>query len=139
MKLIPLIDRAGHVRAWEDRKTGWISDLNGNVIALIEFDGVFRANANAEQIGWFDGDHLSDWLGRVVVARPNAKIEGMPRPQKIPPAPKMHLPIGRPVLQWLLPPPMKQCSWADFKSLFDGLSQVSIRLKIAELGPQATS
>jgi hypothetical protein len=53
MKLIPLLDRAGQVQAWADRTTGWISDLNGNMIAFLSFDGVFRATANAEQIGWF--------------------------------------------------------------------------------------
>jgi hypothetical protein len=63
----------------------------------------------------------------VVLARANAKIDGvvMPHPQKIPPAPRLRLPIGRPVLKWLLPPPLKQRAWADFKSLFDnGLAQV---------------
>lgn len=71
MKLIPLIDRAGHVRAWADRSTGWISNLNGKIFALIEFDGVFKAQAIAKQIGWSGGDHLRDnsvewsWLDRV--------------------------------------------------------------------------
>ena len=51
MKLIPLLDRTGQVKAWADRTTGWISDLNGNMIAFLSFDGVFRATANAEQIG----------------------------------------------------------------------------------------
>jgi hypothetical protein len=127
MKQIPLIDRTGVVRAWADRSTGWISNLNGKIFALIEFDGVFKAQAIAEQIGWFDGDHLRDRLGRVVLARPSAKIEGivMPHSQKIPPAPRLRLPIGRPVLKWLLPPPLKQRVWTDFKSLADdGLAEV---------------
>ena len=127
MKLIPLIDRAGHVRAWADRSTGWISNLNGKIFALIEFDGVFKAQAIAKQIGWSGGDHLRDRLGRVVLARPSAKIEGivMPRPHKIPPAPRLRLPVGAPLLKWSLPPPMEQRAWADFKSLFDdGMAQI---------------
>ena len=128
MKLIPLIDRTGAVRAWADRSTGWISNLNGKIFALIEFDGVFKAQAIAEQIGWFDGDHLRDRLGRVVLARPSAKIDGvvMPRPQKIPPAPKVRVPIGRPLLKWSLPTAMKQQRvWAPFEALFeDGTKQL---------------
>jgi len=101
--------------------------LNGKIFALIEFDGVFKAQAIAEQIGWFDGDHLRDRRGRVVLVRPSAKIDGlvMPHPQKIPPAPRLRLPTGRPLLKWLLPPPMKQRAWADLESLFDdGLAQI---------------
>jgi hypothetical protein len=127
MKLIPLIDRTGAVRAWADRSTGWISNLNGKIAALIEFDGVFKAQAIAEQIGWFGGDHLRDRRGRVVLARPSAKIEGivMPRPHNIPPAPSLRLPVAAPLLKWILPPPMKQRAWADLESLFDdGLAQV---------------
>ena len=44
----------------------------------------------------------------------------MPRPQKSPEPPKLHLPAGRPVLQWLLPPPMKQHAWGNLESLFSG-------------------
>jgi hypothetical protein len=48
----------------------------------------------------------------------------MPHAEKIPSPPKMHVPTGRPLLKWLLPPPMKQRAWVDFKSLFDdGLAQ----------------
>lgn len=127
MKLIPLIDRAGQVRAWADRQTGLICDLNGKVIALIKWDGVFRANANAEQVGWFEGDHVRNRRGQVVLIQPSAKLDGVvtPRPKKIPPPPKMHVPLGQPLLRWLLPPPVKQHAWADFQSLFDdGLAQV---------------
>ncbi len=83
MQFFPLLDREGQVRAWADRKTGWISDINGSVFAVTEFDGVFTAQAYGEQIGWFCGDHLRDRLGRVVLARPGARIEGiiMPRAQ----------------------------------------------------------
>ncbi len=128
MKLIPLIDRAGQVRAWTDRGTGWISDLKGNIIALIYFGGVFKAQAHAQQIGWYECDGVvRNRRGQVVLIQPNAKVDGLvvPRPQKIPPAPKLRLPIGRPVLNWQLPPPMKQRAWADFESLFDdGLAQL---------------
>ncbi len=128
MQFFPLLDREGQVRAWEDRKAGWISDLNGSVFAVTEFDGVFTAQANGEQIGWFCGDHLRDRLGRVVLARPGARIEGiiMPRRHKIPQVPpKVRVPIGRPLLKWSLPTAMKQRAWADFDALFDdGLAQV---------------
>jgi hypothetical protein len=83
--------------------------------------------SSGEQIGWFYGDHVRERRGRVVLARPGAKIEGltMPRPEKIPKPPRIYLPTGRPLLRWLLPPPIKQRAWADFKTLFDdGLERV---------------
>ncbi len=128
MQFFPLLDREGQVGAWADRKTGWISDLNGSVVAVIEFDGVFTAQATGEQIGWFCGDHLRDRLGRVVLARPGGRIEGiiMPRRHKIPQVPpKVRVPIGRPLLKWSLPSAMKQRAWAGFEALFgDGSAQV---------------
>ena len=42
MKLIPLVDRSGAVRAWADRRSGLVSNPAGNAFALIEFDAVFR-------------------------------------------------------------------------------------------------
>jgi hypothetical protein len=120
MKLIPLIDRKGTVRAWADRQSGWTCDSTGNVFLLIAFDGVFQFTG--EQLGWFYGNHIRDRYGRVVLARPNAKIEGliMPRPEKITKQPQIYLPTGRPVLRWLLPTPpmMKQRAWRSFDSLF---------------------
>jgi hypothetical protein len=127
MQLIPLLDRSGHVRAWADRKTGWIGDPNGNVIALIEFCGVFKAQAHAQQIGWYECDGvIRNRRGQVVLIQPNAKVDGvvMPRSQRIPAAPKLRLPIGRPVLNWHLTSPMRQHAWADFESLFDELAQL---------------
>ncbi len=121
MKLIPLVDRSGAVRAWADRRSGLVSNPAGNAFALIEFDAVFRFSGT--QIGWWFGDHIRDRYGRVVLARPNAKIDGlsMPRPQKAPEPSKIYLPSGRPVLQWLLPPPMKQHAWGNLESLFSGV------------------
>jgi len=142
MNLIPLIDRTGAVRAWADRKSGWICNPTGSVFLLIAFDGVFRFAG--EQIGWFYGDHIRDRYGRVVLARPGAKIDGlsMPRPKKSPEPPKIYLPTGHPVLRWLLPPPpIKPGAWADFKLLFDdGLERIrAFEKKAAELCKQPRS
>ncbi len=120
MKQIPLIDRSGGVRAWADRGTG-------SAIALIYFGGVFKAQAHAGQIGWFDCEGVvRNRRGQVVLVQPNAKVDGLviPRSQRIPAAPKLRLPIGRPTPSWQLPPPMKQRAWADFETLFDGLAQL---------------
>jgi hypothetical protein len=124
MKLVPLLDRSGRVRAWANPKTGWIWNLVGNVFALVAFDGVF--NFAGSQIGWWYGDHLRDRYGRVVLSRRSTKIEGlnMPRSEKIPRPPKVNLPTGHPVLRWLSMPPLKRHEWADIKSLFDGLAQI---------------
>ena len=86
MKIIPLIDRTGNVRAWADRKSGWTCNPTGNVFLLIAFDGVFRLTG--KQLGWFYGDHIRNRNGQVVLSRPNARIEGlqMPRPRKDSPA-----------------------------------------------------
>jgi hypothetical protein len=120
MKLIPLVDRFGAFRAWADRRSGLVSNPAGNPFALIEFDAVFRLSGT--QIGWWFGDHIRDRYGRVVLTRPGVKIDGlaMPQPQKIPEPPKIHLPLGRSVLQWLLPPPVKQHAWGNLESLFSG-------------------
>jgi hypothetical protein len=124
MKLIPLIDRTGTVWAWADRKTGWVCNPIENVFLLIAFDGVFRFTG--EQMGWFFGDHIRNRNGQVVLARPNANIDGliMPRAKKIPPPPQIRMPTGRPVAHWVLPPPYKGRTWADVESLFSGLSRV---------------
>ncbi len=125
MKIIPLIDRTGNVRAWADRKSGWTCNPTGNVFLLIAFDGVF--GFAGEQLDWLYGDHIRNRNGQVVLSRPNAKIEGVPLPRlkKIPPPPKIHMPTGRPELRWLLMPPFKRAyAWADFRSLFDGLAQI---------------
>lgn len=41
MTLFSLLDRTGSTRAWADRKTGWVSGLNGQIFALVAFDGIF--------------------------------------------------------------------------------------------------
>jgi hypothetical protein len=120
MQLIPLVDRFGAVRAWADRRSGLVSNPAAHPFALIKFDALFRFSGT--QIGWWFGDHIRDRYGRVVLARPKAKVGGlaMPGPQKSPEPPKIHLPLGRPVLQWLLPPPIKQHAWGNLESLFSG-------------------
>jgi hypothetical protein len=121
MKLIPLLDRAGNIKVWADPRSGWVYDQKGNVSALISFDGVF--NRQGTQIAWWYGDHIRDRYGHVVLFRPGAKIEGvnMPRPEKLPLPPKVHVPSGHPVLTWLLPPPLSaRLQWADFRSLHEG-------------------
>ncbi len=50
MKLFPLMDRTGTIRFWAERRTGWIGDLNGNIVALISFDGVFRARLSLNKL-----------------------------------------------------------------------------------------
>ena len=120
MKLIPFVDRFGAVRAWADRRSGFVSNPAGNPFALIEFDAVFRFSGS--QIGWWFGDHIRDRYGQVVLARPSAKIDGLvvPRPQEGPEPAKIYLPSGRPVLQWQLPLPMKQHTWGNLESFFSG-------------------
>jgi hypothetical protein len=124
MKLVPLLDRSGHVKAWADPRSGWVCNLAGNVFAVVAFDGVF--NLAGSQIGWWFGDHLRDRYGRVVLSRRSMKIAGlnMPRSEKIAQPPKVNLPSGHSVLRWLLMPPLKRREWADIKSLFGGLSQI---------------
>ncbi len=121
MKLVPLMDRAGSTKAWADPQTGWISDLMGNVFALIAFDGVF--NRSGAQLGYWHGDYIQDRYGRVVLFQPGRKIENisMPRPQSSPPPPKTQLPSAHPTLRRLLMPPLKAHGWGDFTSFFDGV------------------
>ena len=129
MKLIPLLDRTGNVKAWADRQTDWIGDLKGNVFALVGFDGVF--NRTGTQIGWWHGDYITDRYGRVVLSRIRAKIEGiqMPQPKKIPRPPTLHLPSAHPTLRWLLMPPLKAHRWADFGALPDALGHTQAGIK----------
>ncbi len=137
MKLVPLMDHGGVIRAWADRKSGWVCNPIGNVLLLIAFDSVFRLSG--EQVGWFYGDHIRDRYGQVVLARPGAKIEGsrMPRPKKIPRPPKLHLPTSRPASQWLVPPVLpKQRVWRPFESFFyDGLERIrAFERKLSKFG-----
>ena len=92
MNLMPLMDRRGNVTAWADRDSGWVSDRMGKVFALVWFDGVFHQRG--AQIGGWYGDHIRDRYGRVVLVRPNTKIENVdvPRPKRIPRPPMLHLP-----------------------------------------------
>ena len=123
-RLAPLLDHTGNTTAWADPTSGSVSDRMGNVFALVWFAGVF--NRTGAQVGWWYGDHIRDRYGRVVLFGPGTKIEGInvPRPKKIPPPPKLHLPSGHPVLKWLLTPSVKKHQWADLRSLHDGLGRL---------------
>ncbi len=124
MKLIPLIDQTGAVRVWAEQDSSWLFHLTGDAFGLVSFNGVFRRTG--VQIGWWYGDHIRDRFGRVVLARPGTKIEGLDvrRPKRIPQPPALRLPTGRPALRWLLPPTVKAHQWAVFRSLFDSLARL---------------
>jgi hypothetical protein len=119
MKLIPLLDSTGTVKAWADRQTGWISDLTGRVFAFVKFDGVF--SRTGAQIGWFGDGYIQDRLGRAVLFLSGRKIDHltMPQSQKIPRPPRLQLPSDHPVLRWLLWPPRKKPLWGDFNAFYD--------------------
>jgi 4-fold beta flower protein len=136
MKLIPLIDRAGNVKAWADPRSGWITDLAGNAFWFVSFDGFFTRRG--AQVGWWHGDHIRDRYGRVVLSRPDAQIEviKIPSPKRLPQPPKMHLPPSHPVLTWLPPPLLKKHQWADFYSLHEGLEQLRAYEERSRLSPK---
>jgi len=121
MKLVPLLDRSGHVKAWADRETGWISDLTGKVLALVAFDGVF--DRTGAQIGWWRGTYIQDRHAHVVLYRPKARIPNlsMPAPKRIPRPPPLQLPSGHPTLRWLLTPPLTARGWAGFGAFLGAL------------------
>jgi hypothetical protein len=121
MNLMPLLDRTGTTTAWADRQTGWVSDLEGKVFALVVFDGVF--DRTGAQIGWWHGDYIQDRHGHVVLSRPSTKIGNLstPQPTKIPRPPNLHLPSAHPTLRWLLMPPLKAHGWADFEAFLGAL------------------
>ena len=124
MKIIPLIDRTGNVRAWADPETSWIIDLTGKAFAFVSFDGIF--DRQGIQVGWWQGDNIRNRYGYVVLIRPDVTIDGIKirLPKTLPTPPKAHLPTSHPALIRLLPPLSKKHQWADFKSLHDGLQQV---------------
>ena len=72
MKLVPLLDRSGNVKAWADPGSGWIIDLAGKVFAFVSFDGIFTRRGI--QIGWWLGDHIRNRYGHVVLSRPTRKL-----------------------------------------------------------------
>jgi hypothetical protein len=123
-QLILLIDHTGTARAWAEAKSGWICNVTGDLLAFVAFHGFFKLTG--AQTGWFYGDHIRDRFGRVVLAQPGAKIDGLdtPPPKNIPQPPKFQVPPGDLVLRSALPPPLKTNQWADFRSLFDGLGKL---------------
>jgi len=94
MKLVPLLDRSGNVKAWADPGSDWIIDLAGKVFAFVSFDGIFTRRGI--QIGWWLGDHIRNRYGHVVLSRRNAEIDGIkiPLPKRLPTPPKAHLPTS---------------------------------------------
>jgi hypothetical protein len=41
MKLLPLLDRTGKVKYWADPRSSWMTDLDGNAVALIAVNAVY--------------------------------------------------------------------------------------------------
>jgi len=126
MKMVPLLDRSGHVKAWADPRSGWVCNLAGNVFAVVAFDGVF--NLAGSQIGWWFGDHLRDRYGHIVLSRLRPRIVKVtiPQPNKIPRPPNLHLPSGHPTLRWLLMPPLTARGWADFGAFLGALGHTQM-------------
>ena len=52
MKIIPLLDSKGTVKAWADRQTGWINDLTGNVFCAYQIRRRFFSNRRADWLVW---------------------------------------------------------------------------------------
>ena len=97
MKIIPLIDRTGNVKAWADPETSWIIDLTGKAFAFVSFDGIF--NRQGIQVGWWQGDNIRNRYGYVVLIRPDVTIDGIlkiPLLKTLPTPPKAHLPTSSP-------------------------------------------
>lgn len=124
MKLVPLLDRSGNVKAWADPGSGWIIDPAGKIFAFVFFDGIF--NQHGTQVGWWLGDHIRNRHGHVVLSQPDAEIDGIkiPLPKRHPTQPKAHLPTSHPAMIQLLMPLLKRHQWADFSSLRHGFEQL---------------
>jgi hypothetical protein len=50
LKLRSLLDRAGNVKYWVDPRSDWMTDLDGNAVALIAIDAVY--DKTGFQLGW---------------------------------------------------------------------------------------
>jgi hypothetical protein len=140
MKLAPLLDRFGNVKAWVNPESGWIIDLAGKVFAFVSFDGIFTQRGI--QIGWWLGDHIRNRYGYVVLSQPDAEIDGIKisLPERLPTPPKAHLPTSHPAMIRLLTPLLKKHQWADFSSLHHGFEQLlAYEKKARRLRPKMTS
>ena len=117
MKLLPLLDRTGNVKLWADPRTGWMTDLNGNAVALIAVDAVY--DRNGVQLGWWYGDHIRNRNGQVVLFVSRCKIEGltMPAEKPISRVPTLRVPSGKPNFERLGIKPEKRHEWAEVTSL----------------------
>ena len=137
MKLVPLLDRSGNVKAWADPGSGWIIDLSGKVFAFVFFNGIFSRHGT--QVGWWLGDHIRNRYGQVVLSQPDAEIDGIKIPfqKRLPTPPKAHLPTSHPAMIRLLTPLLKKHQWADFGSLHHGFEQLRAYEKnVRRLRPQ---
>ena len=117
MKLLPLLDRTGNVKFWVDPRFSWITDLNGNAVALIAVDAIY--DKNGVQLGWWYGDHLRNRNGQAVLFVSRSKIEGlmMPAEKPTPRIPTLRLPSGKPNFERLSVKPAKKRELADVTSL----------------------
>ena len=117
MKLLPLLDRSGHVRFWADPRSSWMVDLDGNAVGLIAVDAVF--DRNGIQLGWWYGDHVGNRNGQVVLFVSRSKIEGltMPTDKSVSRMPTLRVPSGKPNFERLGVKPAKKQEWADLTSL----------------------
>jgi hypothetical protein len=117
MKLLPLLDRTGKVKFWADPRSSWMTDLDGNAVALIAVDAVY--DKAGSQLGWWYGDHCRNKIGPVVLFVSRSKIDGltMPAEKPTPRVPTLRLRSGKPNFERLGVKPPKKHEWADVKSL----------------------
>ena len=117
MKLLPLLDRTGNVKYWADPRSSWMTDLDGNAVALIAVDAVY--DRNGVQLGWWYGDHLRNRNGQVVLFVSHSKIGGltMPTEKSVSWMPTLRVPSGKPNFVRLRIKPAKKHVWADVTSL----------------------
>jgi hypothetical protein len=117
VKLLPLLDRAGNVKFWADPRSSWMTDLDGNAVALIAVDAVY--DKSGIQLGWWYGDHIRNSKGQVLLFVSRSKIEGlmMPAEKPVSRAPTLQLPSRRPNFERLGVKPAKKHEWADVISL----------------------
>jgi hypothetical protein len=97
--------------------TSWMTDLDGNAVALIAVDAVY--DKIGIQLAWWYGDHIRNSKGQVVLFVSRSKIDGlmMSAEKPTPRAPTLRVPLGRPNFERLGVKPAKMHEWADITSL----------------------